>query len=316
LLRRRIGPSQPGVYRLRRQRGCGYAVTDFPRDGLIRLIDAPDLPFRVHTRDIIKAGRCVLVVRAEMPVGGRMQSVAYKQVRRRSLWKVFTGLLGSNRTLRAWRMGHRLAARGIATSRSIAVVVPPWTRLHEPSFLTTEWVAGENLVQFITRLQALEPRERRRRLHAAAVALGELLGRMHAAGVSHRDLKAGNLLLVPTDDAPGDGHGDGLRAVVIDLDGAALWPMVPMWLRVRNLGRFAFAAEMCCLLSHAVRRRFLAAYLRASGREPGAWKNLWSRVRRRSAAVARGKAKSKRSRPAPRLPTPGASTEPCEPSES
>jgi hypothetical protein len=171
-------------------------VTDFPRDGLIRLIDAPELPFRVHTRDVVKAGRCALVVRAEMPVGGRMRSVAYKEVRRPSLWKVFTGLLGGNRTLRAWWMGHRLAARGVATGRPLAVVVPRWTRPGRPSFLTTEWVAGENLTQFAAGLAALAPRERQRRLHAAAAALGSQRGRMHAAGFCHRDRKAGTMILV------------------------------------------------------------------------------------------------------------------------
>jgi serine/threonine protein kinase len=273
-------------------------VTDFPRDGLIRLIDAPELPFRAHTRDIVKADRCAVVVRAEMPVGGRMQSVAYKQVRRRGLWKRLTGLLGGNRTLRAWRMGHRLAALGVTTSRPVAVVVPPWIRPGRPSYLTTEWVAGANLTQFADGLERLEPRRRQRRLHAAAAALGELLGRMHAAGVSHRDLKAGNLFLVRDEGHGRKGRGardegredsESLRAVVIDLDGAAVWPWVPMWLRVRNLGRFAFACETSFPLSHSVRRRFLAAYLRAAGRPAGEWKSLWARVGRRSRSVARRK---------------------------
>ncbi|MCA9069362.1 MAG: hypothetical protein KDA84_10585, partial [Planctomycetaceae bacterium] len=55
----------PPVLRLKRWRGMGYAVEGISRDTLIRLIDFPELPLRIHTRDTIKAGRSALLVRGE-----------------------------------------------------------------------------------------------------------------------------------------------------------------------------------------------------------------------------------------------------------
>ena len=134
------GPGRSAVYRLSRSRGVGFAVEGVSRDTLIRLIDFPDLPLKIHTRDTIKAGRSALLVRGEFPIGGRMVGVAYKRVQRRSGWKVLSAWVFGNRTLRTWNMARRFEHLGIPTSRALMVVVPRWYQPFRPSFLATEWL--------------------------------------------------------------------------------------------------------------------------------------------------------------------------------
>ncbi len=288
-LRRLLGtkgfPQVGDVVCLRRKSGVGHSAAALPRDLLIRLTDYPELPLKTQTRDIIKAGRTAVVVRAEMPVGSRMVSVAYKQVRRRTFIKVLTAVLRGNRTLRSWWMGRKLLAADIPTARPLAVITPRWFRQNQPSYIVTEWiVGGENITQLGERLMKMTSRDRGRQLCEAAEVLGKLIGRMHAAGFSHRDLKAGNVMVVP--------RAGRLQAAVIDLDGVSEWWRVPVVARVRNLARFAVGAESSMELSHSVRLRFLRAYLVAAGMNTRHWKRLWQRLAGRVRQVQRRKSNS------------------------
>ncbi|WP_166830042.1 lipopolysaccharide kinase InaA family protein [Thalassoroseus pseudoceratinae] len=277
--------SSDEIVHLRRSRGVGRASADLPRDVLIRLIDCPELPLRAQTRDIIKAGRTAVVVRADMPFGSRMVSVAYKQVHRRTFVKVLTAVLRGNRTLRSWRMGRKLLAADIPTARPLAVVTPRWYRPDQPSYIVTEWiVGGENITQLGDRLKKLAPRDRARQLCEAAEILGQLIGRLHAAGFSHRDLKAGNVMVIP--------RAGRLQSAVIDLDGVSEWWRVPLWARLRNLARFVVGAETSIELTHGVRLRFLQAYLAASGLTDRDWQPIWRRLARRVRQVQRRKSAS------------------------
>ncbi|OPX24943.1 MAG: hypothetical protein B1H04_01105 [Planctomycetales bacterium 4484_123] len=93
-------------------------------------------------------------------------------------------------------------------------------------------------------------------IRRATVALAELVGRMHASGVLHRDLHCGNVLVRPG--APG-------QVVLTDLHRVR---------RRRRLSRRSRAANLAQLLhdrrlwtTRSQRLRFLRHYLRASGAE-------------------------------------------------
>jgi tRNA A-37 threonylcarbamoyl transferase component Bud32 len=258
-------------YQLTRAGRVGCAVEEFPRNCLIRLVDYPDLLLRTGTRETIKAGRSALVVRAEVPANGRMLSIAYKRVRRRTWLKTLTSFLPPQRALRTWRMGHALLARGVETPRPLAVIVPRWFSRRRESWLATEWLeGGENLTAFLERLSSREPLLGRRTLDAAARSVGDLIGRMHAAGIAHRDLKASNLLL--------SAAGTELRAWVIDLDGVSLRSQVSAARRARNLARLALGLAHRPEITHTVRLRFLRSYLLASEEGVESWKACWRRV--------------------------------------
>lgn len=95
------------------------------------------------------------------------------------------------------------------------------------------------------------PKQRR----ALAFALGDLVGRLHAAHLDHADLKHSNLLVTPE-------H----RIVLLDLDSLARLHRPGWRRRVRALGQLeAFAFDLYPWLPRTDRFRFLKAYLQ---REP------------------------------------------------
>ncbi len=101
----------------------------------------------------------------------------------------------------------RLPPRG----RCLPAAPRGWTT-SSTSFLVTQWIGGaENLHLFGWRIAARPLAARLRLAARCAAALGRLLGRMHAAGAAHRDLKAANLLVVE--------EGRDVIVYLVDLDG-------------------------------------------------------------------------------------------------
>ncbi len=202
-----------------------------------------------------------------------MISVAYKQVKRRSWWKVLSAWVLGNRTLRTWKMGLKLEQLGIPTAAPLFAVVPRWYQPARASYLACAWLAqGLNLTRYAEWLSELAPREAQQRLRSAAYALGELIGKLHAERISHRDLKAGNLLLI--------NKPSSVEAYVIDLDGTYRYFWLPKFRRMRDLSRLALATRTYPALTSAARLRFLLAYLQTAGENPANWKSSWRRLRR------------------------------------
>lgn len=282
-IRSRWGRVRRG-YRLSRAGRVGYASPEFPRDCLIRLLEFPELPFRTSTRETIKVEQTTLLVCAELPIDGRMVPVAYKRVRRRNWLKRLTAVLRGNRARRAWRLAQRLERLGIATATPLAAIIPRWELRHPDSFLMTAWV--EHSCNLDLRLQAAEesplaPGDAR----AAARSLGRLLGRMHACRISHRDLKASNVLVQEC--------ANGASARIIDLDGAAVRLRVTRRRRARDLARLAIDLERFPMISRTQKLRFLKAYLASGGRH---WdpRDAWRRLESATATLKTRKRKRER----------------------
>ncbi|MDQ3331119.1 MAG: lipopolysaccharide kinase InaA family protein, partial [Planctomycetota bacterium] len=112
--------------------------------------------------------------------------------------------------------------------------------------------------------------ERRPMTNAAAIAVGKLLGRMHAAGISHRDLKSQNVMVRRTAEG-------GYVASVIDLDGVTFLSSITAARRWKDLARLAADAATWAGLSRSTRLRFLIAYAYAAGL-PKCHKAAWRQV--------------------------------------
>jgi tRNA A-37 threonylcarbamoyl transferase component Bud32 len=148
------------------------------------------------------------------------------------------------RAIRAFRLSVALEHRGIATPRVLLAV----SRGRGGGVLVTEHVDALDLHRYAAE-DGAEDRDRR----ALAFALGRVLRAMHDAEVTHRDLKAPNLLV---SDAPP-------RIVVADVDGVRL--RCPGWRRrARDLARLDASLDA----RETDRARVFSAYWRPLPRPP------------------------------------------------
>jgi tRNA A-37 threonylcarbamoyl transferase component Bud32 len=206
-----------------------------------------------------KAGGRVL--RAHLP--GRDGDVAIKRYA-----PVVAGRLP--RPIRAFRVAVALRERGVAAPEPLVAATGP----DGAGVLVSAWVDAPNLLAFAGggrggALARLAPRDRRRMLEA----LGRSLRAMHDAEVSHRDLKAPNLLVLR--------EGSRFSFPVSDLEGARVRRGEVSWRRrARDLARLDASLE-----AHATDRlRTLDAYLRVPPRPPVSLRAFAARIVRRAAA--------------------------------
>lgn len=171
------------------------------------------------------------------------------------------------RAVRAFRKAVWLEHRGIAAPSPLLALSGPLGA----SLLVSEFVDGLDLHTLL-----LESGEGLSRVERAVLAdrLGRFLRHMHDAEISHRDLKAPNLLVV----------GDEPRFLIADVDGVARRE-VDWRRRARNIARLDASVE-----AHATdRARVLRAYWR-SGSSPPVTQRDFTRWIARAVARKRGPA--------------------------
>jgi tRNA A-37 threonylcarbamoyl transferase component Bud32 len=232
----------------------------------------------------VKISRETLVLQAELPLDGQTLLAAIKQYRPHTVWKAAAAMVRRPKAMQNWAKAEFLAARDIATPRPVlACLTRDWASFRG-SFLVTQWVdGGENLHLFGWRLAKRRSIERLRIAAACAESLGRLIGRMHAAGAAHRDLKAANLLVVEKD--------AGLETWLVDLDGLQVGRQVSLTRRARDIARLAAGLAAHPWVTRSICLRFLRAYV---GAFPGieiAWKPLWRAIAARAAQIVARKQK-------------------------
>lgn len=273
--------SNRDFYRGRHARCMGLAVRDFSTADFAELLADPRRMLNLNLHRPYKLSHRSLVVRAEIPVSGQSVEVAYKRVRPRNWWKTLLHYFRRNPAMEAWRFGHALLERGIATARPLAVIERPRFGLPAEGYLATLWIEGANNLhvyawQLLTRPEA----ERRRRVRQVAESLGRLLGRMHSWHVSHRDLKGCNVLVVE--------HESAVDCYLIDADSVHIPRCLSPFFRSFNLARLATSIEAYDWISRADRLRFLRAYLsELHRRDPQAWPANWQQAWRAVAKATR-----------------------------
>lgn len=277
--RRSLGANRE-FYRLEAPAAKGHAVADFPRAEFARLLESPDRLLAAGVHRPLKLAHRSVVVQVELPLAAGAVRVAFKRVRAKNWWKALAFFLGRSPALDAWRLGHALLLRGIATARPLAVCETKQFGLGRDGYLATEWIDDAiNLHLYGWKLARCGADERRRRTRQAAAALGALLGRMHAWHISHPDLKGCNLLMVE--------RPEKVEAFLIDLDGVRLSRWLGRGTRARNLGRLATSIEAHPWITRTDRLRFLRSYLREAALPGADWKPLWRAAAAASRAITR-----------------------------
>jgi tRNA A-37 threonylcarbamoyl transferase component Bud32 len=249
-----------------------HTVTDVKESWVQSVVEDPDRAIQANLGRVAKLSHTSVIVELEVSTVSGSVRGAFKRCRAKTWWKRSLSLLGRDRAMRGWRLGHALLARGIATARPLAVVTQRgW--MPRDGYLVTQWLPNAtDLHQSLWQLEKLPANARQVHVEKLAHRLGELLGRMHAWGVAHRDLKGCNLLV----QSRGEQEP---RVYLLDLDGVRIQRHVGMQQRSRNLARLAISAQMHPWLPLEVNQGFWESYCQTSALSKSEVDDLAQRVR-------------------------------------
>jgi tRNA A-37 threonylcarbamoyl transferase component Bud32 len=255
-------------YRLRHAGNRAWAVRDLPPELLKKLLDNPDAPFTWDNSRLLKDSPSSTVAEVVLPDIGK--TVIYKRFLVTKRTDPFLNLFRDSPALKSWRNGHRLLEVGLPTARPLAVLHRRRYGLTWECYLLTEKLPNAiGLKEYANNLDAWPAEEALRRRRELAEQVARLLRRLHRHQVSHRDLKAANILVVTPLES------DHPQLFFIDLYGMKRWRKLPRSQRAQNLMRLYISFKDEPWLTKTICLRFLKTYLRQEREEAERWKVLW-----------------------------------------
>jgi tRNA A-37 threonylcarbamoyl transferase component Bud32 len=260
-----------------------WSVASRELDGetLRSLLADPDAPFTAEGAVLLKDSRTTTVAETTMTVGGRPTRVIYKRFNKKKWIDPFLTYFRPSRAWQAWQGAQHLASRAIPTPRNLAFVARLrrfprdlfWYLPHETYLVSVKEESAVTLAEYVLgTFPSLGPVERRTRILGMTLALARLLRTLHERSLSHRDLKAVNILVRP------DHSGPGFALSLIDLVGVRLVHPLPRHRRVQNLARLHLSLANVPGRTRTDALRFLRAYLPWGLSSRNDWKGLWRAV--------------------------------------
>lgn len=242
----------------------GLAVRDLSDDFLRTLLADPDAPFAAATGPhVLKDCASSTVVVIPMPTAAGPVPVVFKRVNAKSWVGPVKNLFHRSAVLRSWSSGQSLRDRCLPTPRPLAVFHRRRLGFPTVGYLLTELVPGAVQLDAAVAAGAAGP----------LLRLARVLRMMHDRGVSHRDLKAANILLA-----------NGADPVLIDLVGVRTGVRIDVPRRAKELARLNVSFLSSRRVTRSDRLRFLRAYLAAGPALGVGWKKWWALVSRATAA--------------------------------
>jgi serine/threonine protein kinase len=293
----------------------GLAVRDVPDYALRSLLENPDAVFAQPGTRVLKDSKTSTVAAFELPSPTGPVPVVLKRVNVRTWAEPLKNFVRRSAVVRSWVNGHTLRDRGLPTPRPLAAFHRYRRGLPTEGYLLTEMVpdavpldavlaltsplvgevaarlceqrVGGNAIQVgdaPTWLEDSPPSPARGEgknpvPRDVLVTLARTLRAVHDRGVSHRDLKASNVLLA-----------GGREPVLIDLVGVRTVAAIGVARRAKELARLNASFLSAPAVTRAERLRFLLAYLGAGPAFQVGWKSWWELVSRATAdKVARNR---------------------------
>jgi tRNA A-37 threonylcarbamoyl transferase component Bud32 len=200
-----------------------------------RILAGPD-EFLERRATLLKRGRSATV--------GSGDGFVLKRFNLRRPIRLIKDLFRRSPAMGAFHKAYHLELLGIATARPIAAAERRVFRFLTRSYFLTQEIPGAvSLAERLKRGANLDDRIIER--------LGELIGRLHREGFSHRDLKTNNILF----DATGQPH-------LIDLDGLAYFQKIPDSRAAADLKRLVRGVQQFGPVTHRHWFIFLRVYCR------------------------------------------------------
>ena len=251
----------------------GFAVRDIDPAFLAELTADPDAPFANPTATILKNSRSSTVCELTAPTPAGPRPMIFKRFRVTDWYDPFTNLLRPSPALRSWKRGHALLDRGLPTPRPVLVLHRSRFGLAAEGYLLCEKIPAA--VHLHEKNRDVDFRVRRSMIDA----LAGLIRRMHERLITHRDLKAANILVT--------GNADSLSFHLIDLVGVRTHRWVSRRIRVRDLTRLNASFLASPKVTRTDRLRFLRVYLLWGLHGRGEWKDWWKKIEKATAAKVR-----------------------------
>jgi tRNA A-37 threonylcarbamoyl transferase component Bud32 len=276
--------------RIRSRTAAGHAVSDLDAAAIAMLLADPDAPFRLPGVKILKDSASSTVAELELAVGGVVRQVIYKRFRATSWTDPLTALLRPTPALRSWINGHGLRERDLPTARPLAVFHRRLFGLPHHGYLLMEKAPGVHLHGFIQELKCLPESERRRCLRLALDKVGGVIRELHRRRLSHRDLKAANVLVKIE-----DSRSFCMSVSMIDLVGLRGYRKLPEARKVLDLARLHVSFCSSRDLTRSDKLRFLRAYQQWGLFGKAGWKFWWRQIA--TATLAKLERSRRRGRP-------------------
>jgi serine/threonine protein kinase len=268
--------------RLRSSAAAGFAVRDLDSGTRQTLLDDPDAPFRVPGAKVLKDSPSSTVVEFEMPIDGLLRPVIYKRFRMTSWTEPLRSLFRRPPALRSWINGHGLRERDLPTARPLLVLHRRRFGLLAEGYLLQEKIPDAlDLLGFVARLADLPPDRRRPLLRKTIDTVAGLVRELHRRQLSHRDLKATNLLIqasVGRQFLSGGRQPPEGCVWLIDLVGMARYRKLPHSRKVQNLARLHVSFRENAVLTRTDKLRFLREYLQWGLFGKAGWKEWWREI--------------------------------------
>ncbi len=206
-----------------------YIHRNFRNDAFERaLLDSErGLRERYHLTTI-QSSKFARVYKLTVSFDGVDKGVYFKQYLRRSIWDFIKDFVRASRAKRAFKATEMLGENGFDTPTIIAMGEFRYGLCHTTNFLVTLEIGdAKRIYQFIPdRLQNLT-KQRLQDKRELIRAFGRTVGRMHAAGLFHGDLRLGNILVRQ--------EKNRWRFFFLDNERTRKFYRLPMRLRLKNL---------------------------------------------------------------------------------
>jgi tRNA A-37 threonylcarbamoyl transferase component Bud32 len=284
----------------------GMAVRGVDERWLKKFADDPDALFDAPNVRMLKHSNSSTVAEIDIVVDGESRRAILKKIGATRWSDPVAALVRPTPILRSWVAGQGFLERNLPTPRPLAMLHRRQRGLPHDGYLVTEKLDdAATLLDYVADLETLPRDEAQRRLRRQIDRTARAIREMHRCGISHRDLKAANVLVtaVATEETPA-GEPKRIWAspfVVtrtnlwfIDLVGTSQHSRLSKRRRVQNLARLNTSFRFHQSITRADRLRFLRTYLGWGIHGKDNWKDIWRLIARATDAKVERNARSGR----------------------
>jgi len=254
-----------------RQGNCTLFINrDFRNDDLEQALSAGEKSLQEHYKlTPVLSSRTSRVYKFSTSFNGTERLIYFKQYLFRSNWDFIKHLVRPSRARRAFKASLILGKNGFEAPVIIAVGECKTSFLDRENFLVTVEVEGaKKIYQFIPNKTDDLTKEQLGAKRRLLRAFGQTVGRMHAAGIFHGDLRLGNILAKE--------ENNGWHFFLIDNERTRKFRRLPSRLRLKNL------VQVNMLNSDGItktdRMRFFKSYLQKNVDIQDIYKKLTNKV--------------------------------------